>query len=210
MSDKAETQRRGDEPVWPLVVWWWDQAEDRDVPSTHAICWVELVACDERRAGTVQVSKRTADPRNPDDPAVRVELHHHLERRLGTTIRVDHALRHLDQLRIGRRLAVRGHRVSTLSLEGYQHDLLGGVAAHFTGEAQLSGEVVIRAGLGANARDELLVWAERTFGEAAAGGDSRELAALGWTLTRRGGWQQLLYSTQDSPIASVNQPDVSE
>ena len=193
MSDRGETYLQDDEPVWPLVVWWWDQTAARDVPSTHGICWVELVASEERRAGTVQVSKRTANPRDPDDQAVRVELHHHLERRLGTTIRVDHALRHLDHLRVDRRLAARGHRISTLPLEGCHHDLLGGVAIRTTGGSQLASEVVIRAGLGANARDRLLVWSEDVLDEVLSTCEPQDFGLLGWNPTPSGGWQQLLH-----------------
>lgn len=197
MSERTETQPQGGEPVWPLVVWWWDQAEDHDVLPTHAICWVELVAFQERRAGTVQISKRTADPHDLDDPAVRVELHHHLERRLGTTIQVDHARRHLDHLQVGRRLAARGHHITTLTLEDFQDNLLGGVAVRFTEGSQLRGEVVIRAGLAANARDEVLVWAERTLAEAASASGPGDLEGLDWITTRSGGWQQLLYGPSD-------------
>lgn len=197
--------RPGQETLWPLVVWWWSQTEDRDVPLTHAIRWVELVGSEERRAGIVQVSQRTADPRNLDDAAVRVELHHDLERRLGTAIRVDHALRHVDRLRVDRRLAARGHRVATVPLENYQDGLLGGVAIRLTGSSEQAGQmasVVVRAGLEANARDELLVWAERRLSDVASAAGPNDLEARNWTATKSGGWQQLLYSTQDPPAAS--------
>lgn len=199
MSDSAEAEPQRSAPVWPLVVWWWDQAADRDVPPTHAICWVELVASEERRAGTVQISKQTAHPHDLDDPAVRVELHHYLERRLGTTIQVDHAQRHLDHLQVSRRLAARGHRISTLTLQDFQDNLLGGVAVRSAEGPSLGGEVVIRRGLAVNARDEVLLWAERTLAEAAAASGPGDLEALDWTTTRSCGWQQLLYAAPDEP-----------
>ena len=193
---------QGQDTTWPLVVWWWNPSEDRDVPPTRAIRWVELVSSEERRAGVVHVSQRTADPRNQDDPAVRVELHHDLERRLGTSIRVDHALRHLDQLRVDRRLAARGHRLTTLSLEDYQQGLLGGVAVRLSAGDQPTGEVVVRAGLEANARDQLLVWAERTLDEVASDTEPLDLQMREWTATKSGGWQHLLYSTETPLPAS--------
>lgn len=196
MSDgSGDLSRTREDMGWPLVVWWWDPAEDRDVPPTRAIRWVELVGAEERRGGTSRISKRTSNPLDLDDPAVRVELHHELERRLGTTIRVDHALRHLDQLRVDRRLAARGYRLNTLSLEDYQQDLIGGVAARVTGD-QWSGEVVVRSGLSANARDGLLVWAERALSSVESRTGSPDFEALGWTSTRSGGWQRLLYATE--------------
>lgn len=197
-SELADNRQMGDAAGggWPLVVWWWNRAGDRDVPPTHAIRWVELDGPEERRSGTSHVSKRTSDPNDPDDAAVRTELHHKLERRLGTPIQVDHALRHLDQLNVGRRLAVRGHRLTTLKLHDYDHDLLGGVAVRVTGE-RLRGEVVIRADLTANARDHLLVWAEHILDS--IGPTPTGLEELGWSPTNSGGWQQLLYTAEDPP-----------
>jgi hypothetical protein len=197
VSGAGDLPALGPERTTPLVVWWWNQTEDRDVPPTRAIRWVELVNSEERRAGVVHASQRTADPRNLDDPAVRVELHHDLERRLGTTIRVDHALRHLGQLRVDRRLAVRGHRLTTVPLEGYQQGLLGGVAVRLTGGGQPVREVVLRAGLDANARDQLLVWAERTLSNVDSATGPLDLENRQWTATKSGGWQQLLYATPD-------------
>lgn len=197
VSGPSDLPLVGQQTTWPLVVWWWNQTEDRDVPPTRAIRWVELVDSEERRSGVVHASQRTADPRNLDDPAVRVELHHDLERRLGTTIRVDHALRHLGQLRVDRRLAVRGHRLTTLPLEDYQQGLLGGVAVRHTGGGQPVGEVVVRAGLDANTRDQLLVWAERTLSDVDSATGPLDLEKRQWTATTSGGWQHLLYSTPD-------------
>lgn len=185
--------------AWPVVVWWWDRAGDRDVPPAHAIRWVELDGLEERRSGTAHVSKRTSDPADPDDAAIRTELHHQLERRLGTPIRVDHALRHLDQMNVGRRLAVRGHRVTTLKLGEYDLDLLGGVAVQVAGH-RWRGEVVVRADLTANARDQLLVWAEHTLDS--IGPRPVNLDELGWTPTQSGGWQQLLHTTRDATTAT--------
>ena len=194
MVDNRSVEAAADE-AWPLVVWWWHRFADRDVPPTHAIRWVELDGPEERRIGTSHVSKRTSDPTDPDDGAVRTELHHELERRLGTPIQVDHALRHLDQLNVGRRLAVRGHRVTSLALHDYDQDLLGGVAVR-PGDGRWRGEVVVRADLTANARDQLLVWAEHTLER--VGPKPVSLEELGWSPTASGGWQQLLYATGDA------------
>ena len=198
LTDNGHTESATD-GGWPLVVWWWDRSEDRDVPPTHAIRWVELDGVEERRSGTSHVSKRTCDPTAPDDPAVRTELHHELERRLGTPIRVDHALRHLEHLRVDRRLAVRGHRLTTLTLHDYGHDLAGGVAVRPAGD-RWRGEIVVRADLTANARDQLLVWAENTLDN--LGPQPKRLDELGWTSTSSGGWQQLLYATEDTANAT--------
>lgn len=187
--------RRGDTVPFPTIVWWWDERGDVDVPPAHAVCWVELVAGEERRAGICRVSKRTAQPQDPDDLAVQAELHHDLERRLGTPIRVAHATRHLGQLHVLRRLAVGGHHLTTLPLEDYEPTLAGGVAVRLVRE-RWRGEVVIRAGLAANLRDELLVWAERHLDQLPSA--TTDLEAWGWSSSSRGGWQQLLYSEDDS------------
>ena len=118
---------------------------------------------------------------------------------------MDHALRHLDRLRVDRRLAARGHRVAAVPLEDYQDGLLGGVAIRLTASREQVGQtasVVVRAGLDANARDQLLVWAERTLSDVASAAGPADLEARDWTATRSGGWQQLLYSTRHPPAAS--------
>lgn len=179
-------------------MWWWDERGDADIPPTHTISWVGLAAGEERRAGTCRVSKRTAQPQDPDDPAVQAELHYDLERRLGTPIRVDHATWHLAELHVRRRLAVRGHHVTTLAFDDYEPTLAGGVAVRLV-QQQWRGEVVIRTGVAVNLRDELLIWAERHLDQLPAPTDT-DLETWGWSPSRRG-WQQLLYTADTENTA---------
>ena len=57
-----------------------------------------------------------------------------------------------------------------------------------------------RADLTANARDQLLVWAEHTLDS--IGPTPIGLDDLGWSPTPSGGWQQLHYTNGDAPTAT--------
>lgn len=101
--------------VEPTLIVWWHEAEHDELPAAYAIRWVELVGEQESRSGLVRVSSRTADPTDCQDAAVAAELHYQLERRLGALIKVEPAIERLPQLRVERRLAVRGCRTASVA-----------------------------------------------------------------------------------------------